>query len=115
MWASREIHTWTKKLDLRVNQMTVYAITYDLNRPGQNYQDLYDEIKGLGAYWWHYLDSMWLVSTNLSANQVSERIRKHCDTNDHFLVIRVVANYQGWLPEEAWSWINRHVKETSYA
>lgn len=54
--------------------MPVYAISYDLNSPGQNYQNLYEEIKSFGGYW-HYLDSTWLVSTRLSANQMTERMR----------------------------------------
>ena len=34
----------------------VYSITYDLNKNGQNYDDLYKTIKSLGEYC-HYLDS----------------------------------------------------------
>lgn len=94
--------------------MSVYAISYDLNIPGQNYQDLYEEIKSFGGYW-HYLDSTWLVSTQLSASQMSERMLKHTDKNDNFLIIRVVADYHGWLPEAAWDWIYQHISEKAYA
>ena len=41
--------------------MATMLIGYDLNRPGQNYDDLFDEIKNLGT-WWHCLDSTWLVN-----------------------------------------------------
>lgn len=94
--------------------MAVYAISYDLNRPGQNYEALYEEIKSFGGYW-HHLDSTWLVSTQLNANQMSERMLKHTDDNDHFLIIRVVDEYQGWLPKIAWDWLHTHISEKAYA
>ncbi|MEM7241815.1 MAG: hypothetical protein AAF429_06490 [Pseudomonadota bacterium] len=83
----------------------IYAINYDLKRPGQNYNDLHDAIKGCGA-WWHYLDSCWLVDTNLSASQIWEKLSKHTDSNDYFLITGISRDYSGWLPEKAWEWIN---------
>lgn len=56
----------------------VYLISYDLNRPGQGYARLYDGIKELGA-WWHYLDSTWLVDTNLTSSQIFERLRSRAE------------------------------------
>ena len=32
----------------------IYAINYDLKRPGQNYEALNNAIKNCGD-WWHYL------------------------------------------------------------
>ncbi|MGJ0535402.1 hypothetical protein [Methylocystis sp.] len=43
----------------------IYAINYDLRQPGQKYDELFNAIKGLGA-WWHYLGSTWLVDTSLN-------------------------------------------------
>ena len=50
--------------------MSALLITYDLNAPGQKYDDLYQEIKDLGSTWWHYLDSTWVVKTTLTPDQV---------------------------------------------
>ena len=83
----------------------IYAINYDLKRPGQNYEELYKAIKDCGA-WWHYLGSTWLVDTNLTGKGVWERLAPHVDKNDRVLVIRVARDYQGWLPQDAWDWIN---------
>lgn len=94
--------------------MSVYAISYDLNQPGQKYQSLYEAIKSCGT-WWHYLDSTWLLSTNKSAAQVSARLREELDKNDSLLVIKVTDEYSGWLPEKAWDWIRRHVKEKAHS
>src|SRR5688500_17377438 len=84
----------------------IYAINYDLKRPGQNCEALYDAIKNCGASWWHYLGSTWLVDTSLEAADIWNRLAPHVDKNDFFLVIGVTRDYQGWLPVAAWEWIN---------
>ena len=83
----------------------IYAVNYDLKRPGQNYEELYKAIKGLGANW-HYLGSTWLVDTTLSANQIWAKLAPHVDKNDSFLVIGVTKDYSGWLTPDAWEWLN---------
>lgn len=83
----------------------IYAINYDLKRPGQNYDPLYQAIKSCGV-WWHYLGSTWLVDTNMSAHAVWERLAPVIDKNDRVLVIGVTKEKQGWLSQEAWDWIN---------
>ncbi len=82
----------------------IYAINYDLKQPGQKYDELFNAIKGLGA-WWHYLGSTWLVDTSLNASQVWDRISPHADKNDRFLIIGITRDYSGWLSEDAWDWI----------
>jgi hypothetical protein len=88
--------------------VTVYCVSYDLNKAGQNYNALYEELKKAGT-WWHYLDSTWLIDTSLTAQSLSDRLLKHIDSNDRLLVIKVTRDYQGYLPKEAWDWINQRV------
>jgi hypothetical protein len=83
----------------------IYSINYDLKRPGQNYEPLYSAIKSCGD-WWHYLESTWLVDTNLDANGIWKRLEPHVDKNDRILVIGATKDYEGWLPKDAWDWIN---------
>jgi hypothetical protein len=87
----------------------VYCVSYDLNSPGQDYKNLYNELKRSNS-WWHYLESTWLINTNETASQFCERLRKHIDKNDGLLIIEVTNNYQGCLSEEAWKWIRENVK-----
>ena len=46
----------------------IYAVNYDLKRPGQNYEALYVAIKGCGV-WWHHLGSTWLVDPGQGDHQ----------------------------------------------
>lgn len=86
----------------------VYLITYDLKKPGQNYNELYEAIKSLGS-WWHYLESTWLVDTSLIAPRISEKLNPKIDKNDRLLVIKVTSDYSGWLTNDAWDWIKQHI------
>jgi len=89
--------------------MSALLITYDLNKPGQNYDKLYDAIKGLGT-WWHYLDSTWIVDTSLTPAQVWEELRPAVDTGDSVLIVDITNDpNSGWLPQKAWAWIKEHV------
>jgi len=90
--------------------MSVYCVSYDLNKPGQNYEGLYKELKNSPS-WWHYLDSTWLIHTSETADQLSARLLNHIDQSDRLLAIKVVRAYQGWLTEDAWVWIREHVTD----
>lgn len=90
--------------------MSAYCITYDLKQPGRNYEPLYDAIKSVGI-WWHFLDSTWLVSTTLNAQDIWARLAPAIDSSDLLLVIEVRKQSQGWLPNDAWTWIQANVGE----
>ncbi|WFU79940.1 hypothetical protein QA645_36480 [Bradyrhizobium sp. CIAT3101] len=90
----------------------IYAINYDLKKPGRDYSGLYDAIKSCGA-WWHYLGSTWLVDTNRSSAAIWELLKSHVDQNDSMLIIGVTSDYNGWLSQEAWDWINTRIKKAA--
>lgn len=83
----------------------IYAVNYDLKKPGRNYDELYEAIKSCGA-WWHYLGSTWLVDSTLTADGIWDSLAPHVDDNDFVLVIGVAPGWQGQLPRKAWNWIN---------
>ena len=85
-----------------------FLISYDLNVPGRDYDDFYEEIKSSWK-WWHYLESSWIVITDESPQQIWDRVGKHIDNNDYMLIIEVRDNVQGWLPKDAWDWIHKYV------
>ena len=84
----------------------VYLITYDLNKPGQDYSKLYETIKAMGA-WWHYLDSTWLVDTSLSSGQVRDGVLKVMDQTDRVLVVRFSSDWSAFLTNDAADWIRQ--------
>lgn len=88
--------------------MSVYCVSYDLNQAGQNYNALYDELKKSPG-WCHPLDSTWLISTGETAQQLSDRLRRHLDNNDTLLVIGVTKEYAGWLTQDTWDWMRTNI------
>lgn len=84
----------------------LYLISYDLKQPDKDYESLYNAIKSVGISWWHFLESVWIVNTQKSVQEVSTTVRQNMDTNDHLLVVDISnQQYNGWLPSKAWDWI----------
>ncbi len=85
--------------------MSTFIISYDLNKPGQDYSSLYEEIKTLGS-WRHNLDSTWVVNSSLSAEQIRDRLWAEMDNNDAILVAKS-AGIGAWsgLDNSASKWL----------
>jgi hypothetical protein len=86
----------------------LYAVTYDLNRPGKDYDDLYVSIRQLGDYW-HELDSFWLVDSSASAKDIYDRLSPSLDKTDRIFVVRITDESCGYLDPDSWKWIRQHV------
>lgn len=71
--------------------MALYSISYDLNNPGQKYENIYSVIRSFGGYN-HIMESTWLVSTSLSASQVLDRFTSYLDNNDKMFISKVNTN-----------------------
>jgi hypothetical protein len=86
-----------------------YLITYDLNKPGQDYSKLFEAMKGLGA-WGHHLDSTWIVKTNLSATQIRDRLNPPViDPNDGLLVVRLQGDWASWMTPDTNEWLQKNI------
>ena len=86
----------------------ILLISYELTNTKRNYSSLYKAIKSADA-WWHYLDSTWIINTNDGPDVWQKRLRGHMDKDDSLLIIEVCDNYQGWLPDKAWNWLERNL------
>ena len=87
----------------------IQLITYDLNKPGQNYTDLYDTIKSAPGYC-HAMDSVWFISTSESVQEWSDRLLSKIDQNDHIFVVDITGqSCQGWMPKRVWEWLGETV------
>ena len=75
--------------------MPTYIISYDLNKPGQDYAGLYDALKTEKS-WWHHLDSTWCVVSDKTAAQLRDKLQAKMDANDALLVVKS-AGEAGWF------------------
>ena len=84
-------------------------VTYDLNKSGQNYEPLIEEIKQLGA-WAKVQQSVWYLHTSYSADEVLDRLSKVTDYNDSIFVANMnsaswrglSAEVQQFIQEQWW-------------
>ena len=89
--------------------MKTYLVGYDLNKPGQDYPDLFKAIKAIGV-WWHDLDSTWIIKTDLNAEDIRDKLKPPViDPNDHLLVVRLQGNWASWHTQEANKWLHDNV------
>lgn len=86
----------------------VYLITYDLNKPGQQYESLYVAIKQVGN-WNHPLESVWFVEANNTISQVRDHLKPHIDANDKLFICLPCSNKAngGVMPQHFWDWLNQ--------
>lgn len=63
-------------------------VTYDLDRPGQNYDAVRGRIESLGK-WLHVQQSVYYLHTALNAQQTHSAIWQVMDSNDRLIVADV--------------------------
>lgn len=64
--------------------MSKYIVTYDLRKPGQNYDEL---IKAIKTYKWAKVtESAWFVATTSTSAEVRDKLKAHIDAGDRLMV-----------------------------
>jgi len=81
-----------------------YLITYDLNKPGQNYEDLYKAITETGSSYRHGMQNIWFVETSTTGKAIRDFLIQYIDTGDKLFVTRLndwasynLGNVADWL------------------
>ena len=83
----------------------IYLFSYELGAGlFRNMDNLIAELRGFPA-WCQCLDRTWLIATHDDINIVSDRIGRHFRDTDYWLIVRITREYQGWLPNEIWEWL----------
>jgi hypothetical protein len=82
-----------------------YIITYDLNKPGQDYDSLIDAIKSYdNAY---VLKSAWFVKTSRSSSEIYNHLGSFIDKTDRIFIAEITANWYCYLDQTVIDWLNR--------
>ena len=84
-------------------------ISYDLNSPGQNYNDVINAIKSLGG-WAKIHKSYWYVNSTKTASEALNVVWAACDPNDTVYVVDATNNSASWqnLDPDAAKYIKDH-------
>lgn len=87
----------------------ILIISYDLKGSAATHAPLFEAIKSNSDAWWHYLPGTWLVKSTHTPEQYFNFLEPHMkkDTGDRIMVTVMSMPYWGWMPKEAWDWIER--------
>lgn len=86
--------------------MYTYLISYDLRRPGKDYTQLHTHLKSYSD-WAKPLESVWLIKSSFSCEQLRNTVQTHMDGNDMILVVDVTKQSAAWdnLATDISAWI----------
>jgi hypothetical protein len=66
--------------------MAIFHVCYDLRKPGQNYQPVWDMLERLGV---KATESAYLIEASSTATQVRDAMLQITDANDRILVTEI--------------------------
>ena len=74
--------------------MAVYLVTYDLRQPGKDYSSVHEFLKQF-AYC-KDLESVWLIDTQWTAQQLRDGLQQRIDSNDKTFVVRLIRDWASY-------------------
>lgn len=87
-------------------------VTFSLRNPSRDYSQFFVQMRGISIQWWHFIEQTCVITTNLTASQLSHTLLPHIEVNDSLLIVKLdvsESDIQGWLPSTAWQWLNTAV------
>ena len=85
-----------------------YLVSYDLKSPVGTYEPFFNELKQ-SAHWWHYLNATWIVVRYETLAELAPKLRGLIFADDRLVVMPAKGPADGWLPRDAWDWIEGKV------
>ncbi|MFA6466765.1 MAG: CRISPR-associated protein Cas2 [Patescibacteria group bacterium] len=90
--------------------MNTFLVSYDLIRPGKDYSTLHHHLKSY-SNWAKPLESLWLIKSSLTAEQLRNTVQQYLDANDKILIIDVTDRAAAWknLGVNVSTWIKNNL------
>ncbi|MBW1770201.1 MAG: hypothetical protein JRF64_07295 [Deltaproteobacteria bacterium] len=86
--------------------MAVRLITYDPNEPGRDDSAVFDVLKSYGP-WAKLSEYVYAVETNVSPENIMERLKQHTDPYDIVCVITLTTPYSVLGHDDVHDWLFR--------
>lgn len=84
----------------------IYLVSYDLNKPEQDYPQLIDAIKRYDNAC-RVLKSQWLIYSDKSATQLFNELVAFVDSNDELFICEVTENRFGRFKQETFNLLQK--------
>jgi len=85
-----------------------FMISYDLNDPGQKYDKVFEIIETFGSYI-KLQKSFWLIRTDLTPNEMTDKLNAVLDSNDSLFICELTNSFQGRATDSNWEFIKEHI------
>ncbi len=85
-----------------------YLLSFDFNTPNADYSRLIQELQK-SAVWWHYMKTTWIVFRHETLVELQSLLLPMIHPDDRLLIVPAKGPAAGWLPMDAWQWINQNV------
>jgi hypothetical protein len=89
--------------------MPLLLVTFDPNKPGQDYSNLLDEIKSYSNV--RLSESSYAIITDETPDIVCEELKKHIDTDDNIYIINLKRPYAGYGQELVLDWLKKELRD----
>lgn len=76
--------------------MAKILISYDLHNPGRDYPRITARIKDLSLSWCNPLQSLWIITTNMTEVQVRDDLVNYCDPSSSLYVVNITQAASAW-------------------
>lgn len=87
--------------------MNLFLVTFSLRNPQKNYDPFFVAVRGNALQWWHFIEQSCVVTTNRALHDYVGQLLPHIEETDSLLVVEITPHqFQGWLPQQAWDWLN---------
>ncbi|MGB9073099.1 MAG: hypothetical protein WCC22_10560 [Terriglobales bacterium] len=88
--------------------MNLLLITFSLRNPQKDYSQFFVALRGNALQWWHFIEQTCIVTTLHDANTYTRQLLPHIEATDSLLIVKITPHeFQGWLPTDAWDWLNK--------
>jgi hypothetical protein len=87
--------------------MKLLLVTYALRNNFKDYTSFHVTVRGNALNWMQFIEHTYVVSTAHDADSFSKQLLPHMEPTDSLLVAEIQPHqFQGWLPQAAWDWLN---------
>ena len=83
----------------------ILLVTYDLRQPGRDYKPLHEWLRKFT--YCKGLESVWLLDTTWTPQQVRDELKKLTDSNDKTFVCRLYPNQWASWNYDCGDWLNK--------
>lgn len=85
-----------------------YIVAFTLQGPIEAYQDFFVELQS-GENWFNYIPGIWIVVSRRSMVYLTASLRAKIRVGDWLMVMPAKGPVDGWLPPQAWAWLNQNL------